>query len=118
MSTITFPTIRVTGYDRVIANTTVRLQFAGLKTLPVSVTDYCKLGVSLEYFNYGGVKGYIYEPVSVVVGPTTTATTPKAITFTVTETGSNIVGELTDYSFSGSFAAGFAPVTTADYVVI
>lgn len=118
MSTITFPTIIVTGYDRIAAGSTVRIQFADLKSLPVSVTDYCKLGVSLTYFYYGGVKGYIYEPVSFVVGPPTAKTTPKAITFTVAETGSNIVGELTDYAFSGSIASGFAPVTPSDYVVI
>lgn len=60
VSTITYPTIIVTGYDRIYAGTTVRIQFANLKTLPTNVTDYCKLGVSLTYFNYGGVKGYIY----------------------------------------------------------
>lgn len=118
VSTITYPTIIVSGYDRITAGTTVRIQFADLKTLPTGVTDYCKLGVSLTYFNYGGVKGYIYEPVSVVVGPPSAPNTPKAITFTVEETGTNIVGELTNYAFSGSIASGFAPVTTDDYVVI
>ena len=60
VSTITYPTIIVTGYDRIYANTTVRIQFANLKTLPTGVTDYCTLGASLTYFNYGGTKGYIY----------------------------------------------------------
>jgi len=83
VSTITFPTIVVTGYDRILAGTAVRIQFADLKSLSVGVTDYCKLGVSLTYYNYGGVKGYIYEPVSFVVGPPTAKATPKAITFTV-----------------------------------
>ena len=92
VSTITFPTIIVTGYDRIKAGSTIKIQFADLQTLPSGITDYCKLGVSLKYFDYGGVKGYIYEPVSFVVGPTTASTTPKAITFSVSETGSNRVG--------------------------
>jgi hypothetical protein len=118
VSTITYPTILVTGYDRIYANTQVRIQFGDLQTLPTSVTDYCKLGVRLSYFNYGGAAGYIYEPVSVVVGPPSAPASPKTITFTVSELGSNRVGELTNYSFSGSLGTGFAPVTTSDYVLI
>lgn len=83
VSTITFPTIVITGYDRIAAGTTVRIQLANLQTLPDGITDYCKLGISLAYYNYGGVKGYIYEPVSFVVGPPTAKATPKSITFTV-----------------------------------
>ena len=92
VSTITFPTIIVTGYDRIQQGSTISIQFADLQTLPVGITDYCKLGVALTYFKYGGTKGYIYEPVSFVVGPTTAANPVKAITFSVSETGSNIVG--------------------------
>lgn len=92
VSTITYPTIIVTGYDRVLAGTTIRIQLANLQTLPTGVTDYCKLGVALTYFNYGRVKGYIYEPVSFVVGPPTAPVTPKAITFAVSEVGTNTVG--------------------------
>lgn len=118
VSTITYPTIIITGYDRVYAATTIRIQIADLQTLPTGITDYCKLGVSLTYYYYGGTKGYIYEPVSFVVGPPTAPATPKVITFTVAETGSNIVGELTNYSFTGSIASGFAPVTSNDYLVV
>ena len=60
VSSITFPTIIVTGYDRIQAASTVTIQFADLQTLPVAITDYCKLGVALTYFNYGRPKGYIY----------------------------------------------------------
>jgi hypothetical protein len=60
VSTITFPTIIITGYDRISAGSTVRIQFADLQTLAAGITDYCKLGVSLTYFDYGGTKGYIY----------------------------------------------------------
>ena len=49
-STITYPTIIVTGYDRISAASTVRIRFANLKTLATGVTDYCTLGVSLTYF--------------------------------------------------------------------
>lgn len=118
VSTITYPTIIITGYDRVPAGTTIRIQLANLQTLPTGVTDYCKLGVGLTYFNYGGVKGYIYEPVSFVVGPPSAPVTPKSITFTVSELGTNIVGELTNYSFTGSIASGFGPVTPSDYFVL
>jgi hypothetical protein len=83
VSTITYPTIIITGYDRIYANTVVRIQLANLKTLPAGITDYCRLGVSYTYFNYGGVKGYIYEPVSFVIGPTTAPNTPKTITYTI-----------------------------------
>ena len=83
VSTITFPTIIVTGYDRIKAGSTIKIQFADLQTLPVGITDYCTLGVSLTYYDYGGVKGYIYEPVSFVVGPTTAVNTPKSISFTI-----------------------------------
>ena len=85
VSTVTYPTIIVTGYDRIYASTTVRIQFADLKTLNTGVTDFIKLGVSLTYYHYGGTKGYIYEPVSFVVGPPTASTTPKVITATITE---------------------------------
>ena len=92
VSSITYPTIKITGYDRIYANSVVRIQFADLQTLPSGITDFCKLGVALTYFNYGGVNGYIYEPVSFVVGPPSAAVTPKDITFTVTEQGTNYVG--------------------------
>ena len=82
VSTITYPTIIVTGYDRIYANTTVRIQFANLKTLPTGITDYCSLGVSLSYFSYGGAKGYIYQPVSFVVGPASAPVAPKSINLT------------------------------------
>jgi hypothetical protein len=83
VSTITYPTIIVTGYDRIYAGTVIRIQFANLKTLPATITDYCTLGVSYSYYAYGGVKGYIYQPVSFVVGPTTAQNTLKAITYTI-----------------------------------
>lgn len=118
VSTITYPTIIITGYDRVSAGTTIRIQLAKLQTLATGVTDYCKLGVSLTYFTYGGVKGYIYEPVSFVVGPPSAAVTPKIITFSVSEVGTNFVGELTNYSFTGSIESGFQPVTPTDYIVV
>jgi len=92
VSTITYPTIVVTGYDRIYANTVVRIQFANLKTLPTATTDYCTLGVSLKYYAYGGTKGYIYQPVSFVVGPPTAPITPSTITFTISEIGTNTVG--------------------------
>jgi hypothetical protein len=119
VSSITYPTIIVTGYDRIYAGTVVRIRFANLKTLPTGVTDYCTLGASLTYFNYGGTKGYIYQPVSFVVGPPTApVVSPSAITFTVTEQSSNYVGELANYTLSGSIANGFTPVTTNDYFLV
>jgi len=92
VSTITYPTIIVTGYDRIYASTVVRIRFADLRTLAAGFSDYCKLGVSYTYFNYGGAKGYIYEPVSFVVGPTSATNTPKTITYTISEISSNYVG--------------------------
>lgn len=92
ISPITYPTIIVTGYDRIEAGTVVRIRFANLKTLAAGITDYCTLGVSYTYFNYGGVKGYIYQPVSFVVGPTTAAVTPRTITYTISEFSTNFVG--------------------------
>jgi hypothetical protein len=117
-STITYPTIVVTGYDRISAASIVRIRFANLKTLSNGVTDYCTLGVSLTYFDYGRVKGYIYSPVSFVVGPPSAPANPKIITFTVTEAGSNRVGELSNYSFTGTIAAGFAPITVNDFLIV
>lgn len=117
-SSITYPTVRVTGYDRIANASTVRLRLAGLKTLPVGITDYIKVGVELVYFNYGGVTGNLYEPTSVVVGPPTTPIVPYAMTFTVSENSSNIVGELANYNFTGSIGAGFSPVTTTDYFAV
>lgn len=92
VSTITYPTIIVTGYDRIYASTVVRIRFADLRTLAAGFSDFCKLGVSYTYFNYGGAKGYIYEPVSFVVGPTSAPNTPKTITYTISEISSNYVG--------------------------
>lgn len=76
----------------IYAGTVVRIQFADLRTLAAGFSDYCKLGVSYTYYDYGGAKGYIYEPVSFVVGPTTASNTPKIITYTITEMSSNYVG--------------------------
>jgi hypothetical protein len=108
----------VTGYDRIYANTVVRIRFANLKTLPTGVTDYVKLGVSLSYFNYGGAKGYIYESVSFVVGPPSAATVPVAITYTISEISTNYVGELSNYSLAGTLGGGFSSVTTSDFFVV
>lgn len=108
----------MTGYDRIAAASIVRIRFANLKTLPNDVTDYCTLGVSLTYFDYGKVKGYIYSPVSFVVGPPSATGTIKTITFTATEAGSNRVGELSNYTFSGQIASGFSPITTNDFIVV
>jgi hypothetical protein len=38
------------------------------------------MGVSLLYYDYGQVKGYVYEPTGIVVGNTTAAATTVAIT--------------------------------------
>jgi len=118
VSTITYPTIIVTGYDRIYAGSVVRILFANLKSIPAGVTDYCKLGVSLTYFNYGGAKGYIYEAVSVVVGPPTAVTVPVPISFSVNEVSTNYVGELSNYTFAVNITAGYTPVTTNDYIVV
>ncbi len=91
-STITNPTIIVTGYDKVLSGQTVTLVIAGLKSLPVSVTDYIKIGVSYKYYDYGDVKGYLYEPTGKVVGPVTAKNSAKTITVSVTETSTNMVG--------------------------
>jgi hypothetical protein len=57
--------------------------------------------------------------VSFVVGPTTAAiASPSAITFTISEVSTNYVGELANYTFAGSIANGFSPVTTSDYVLV
>lgn len=42
------------------------------------------MGVSLTYYDYGGVKGYVYEPTGIVVGNTTAAITPISITIAAT----------------------------------
>lgn len=77
MSTITYPTILVIGYDRVYAGTTIRLQ-----TLPTGVTDYCKLRVSLTYYHYRGTNGYMSQSVLLLDHPTASRTL-KVITFTL-----------------------------------
>ena len=117
-STITYPRIEVTGYDRIKSGTEVIVRIAGLKTLPEAVEDYIKIGVSLTYYSYGGVKGYIYEPTGFVVGGTTAATTPVDIDLTVVETSTNFVGDLVNYDFTATIGAGFATVTPTDYVAI
>ena len=42
------------------------------------------MGVSLTYYDYGGVKGYVYEPTGIVVGNTTAASNPVTIYLTTT----------------------------------
>lgn len=92
ISTITNPTIIVTGYDKILAGQTVTFKVAGLKSLPAAIKDYIKIGVSYTYFDYGNVKGYLYEPTGKVVGPVTAKNSAKTISVTITETSSNIVG--------------------------
>jgi hypothetical protein len=118
VSTVTYPTIIVTGYDSISAGTTVRIRFANLKSLPVGITDDITLGVSLTYFYYGGVKGYIYEPVSFVVGPTTAAINPISISYSVSEVSTNVVGELSNYTLSGTIGNSFQTITTHDFFVV
>lgn len=93
---------------------------AGLKTLPETVTDYIKVGVSQTYYDYGGVKGYLYELTGFVVGPTTALVSPvKTITpLEVEESSDNTVGNLVEYTFTGTIETGFSPITVADYVSI
>lgn len=91
---------------------------AGLKSLPNAITDYIKIGVSYTYYDYGNVKGYLYEPTGKVVGPVTVKNAAKTIGVTIAETSSNIVGELVSYSFSCTFTAGYAPITANDYLGI
>jgi hypothetical protein len=117
-STITNPTIIVTGYDKILSGQLVTFKVAGLKSLAVSVTDYIKIGVSYKYYDYGNVKGYIHEPTGKVVGPVTVKNSIKSIGVSITETSTNIVGELVNYSFTCTFNAAFAPVTTSDFVGI
>ena len=59
-STTSNPTIIVTGYDKILSGQLVTFKVAGLKSLPVGVKDYIKIGVSYTYYDYGNVKGYIY----------------------------------------------------------
>ena len=117
-STITNPTIIVTGYDKILSGLTVTFMVAGIKSLPNNITDYIKIGVSYKYYDYGNVKGYLYEPTGKVVGPVTAKNAAKSITVTVTETSSNIVGELVNYYFTCTFAVGFTPVSVNDYIGI
>jgi hypothetical protein len=117
-SSITYPTIRATGYDKVANGSTIRLQLAGLKTLPFGITDYIKVGVELVYFDYGGVTGNLYEPTSVVVGPPTNPINPSPITFTISENSSNLVGELANYNITGTITSGFSNVKTSDYFAV
>lgn len=118
VSTVTYPTVIVTGYDKILAGSIVRIRLANLKTLSVGVTDFVKIGVSLTYYAYGGTKGYIYEPVSIVVGPPTASINPYAITASVVESSSNFVGELSNYTFTGTIANGFSPITTSDFIAV
>ena len=74
------------------------------------------MGVSLTYYDYGKVKGYVYEPTGIVVGNTTAVDPPVALTVTLSESSSNFVGELVNYTFTSS--GSFLPVTTTDYVGI
>lgn len=83
-STITSPTIIVTGYDKILSGQVVTFMVAGLKSLPVGLTDYVKIGVSYKYYDYGNVKGYLYEPTGKVVGPVSAKSAEKSITVTVT----------------------------------
>lgn len=83
-STITNPTIIVTGYDKILSGQVVTFKVAGLKSLPVSTTDYIKIGVSYKYYDYGNVKGYLYEPTGKVVGPVTAKNVAKTITVGIT----------------------------------
>lgn len=89
VSSITYPTIRVTGYDRIAAAQVVKFRFAGLESISAGTTDYIKIAVPLTYFQYGGAKGYLFRPTGKLVGPTTAPATPKAITFAVTESSDN-----------------------------
>ncbi len=91
-STITYPIVAVSGYDRVLAYTDVVIRIAGLKTLAAGVQDYIKMGVSLTYWDYGQVKGYVYEPTGIVVGNTTATITPATISVGLSESSSNFVG--------------------------
>lgn len=118
VSTITYPTIICTGYNKIKTNTQVTIMIDGLKSLPSSTSDYIKVGVSYTYFNHGGVKGYIYEPTGFVVQGTSAKVTPKTYTFSVTESSSTLVGELVDYSFSGTVQSGFSSITDTDYLVV
>lgn len=117
-STTTYPTIICTGYDKVKKNTDVVIQIDGLKTLDVNTKDYIKIGVSLTYFKYGGVKGYIYEPTGKVVGDTTAMISPYTYTFSIDEQSSNFVGELANYAITGTFASGFSNIKDTDYIVV
>jgi hypothetical protein len=83
VSAITYPTITITGYDQIANASTVRFRFAGLKTLVAGIQDYIKVGVQLVYYNYGGVSGNLYEPTSVVVGPTTAVNSAYSIIGTI-----------------------------------
>ena len=109
----------MTGFDRVLSGTKVVLRIAGLKTLPAGIEDFIKIGVSLTYYNYGGVKGYIYEPTGFVVGNTTAANAPISIdSLTVAEQSTNFVGDLVNYTFSGTLGAGFSNIKTTDYIAV
>lgn len=50
------------------------------------------MGVSLTYFDYGKVKGYVYEPTGIVVGGATAAISPVSMTLSMTESSTNFVG--------------------------
>lgn len=111
VSTITYPVVIATGFDRVAAGTEIIIRLAGLKTLPEGVEDFIKVGVTLTYFNYGGVKGYLYEPTGIVVGNTTAANTTYDISsLSVTESSTNFVGDLVNYTFAGTIENGFSTV--------
>ncbi len=91
-STITYPTIIVTGYDKILNGQVVTWRIAGLTSLTASVSDYIKIGVSYKYYDYGNVKGYLYEPTGKVVGSTSSPISFKNIAVSILESSTNFVG--------------------------
>lgn len=59
------PTIIVEGYDKIPANTPVRIYITGLETLPIDRRVAIRYGVELIYNYLNRQTAFIYEPTNV-----------------------------------------------------
>ena len=56
------PTIIVTGYDKIAAQTAIEILVTGIRTLPDWKRVDIRVGVQLVYKDLGGISAFIYEP--------------------------------------------------------
>jgi hypothetical protein len=114
------PSIIISNYEQVTANTVVTISFANTNNLPADLRN--TLSVEVKYYRVGDTTEdqmysfNMYEPTEAITDATTAPITPVLPTsLVITYPGQNVVNEPTTFQID---LTPTVPIALSDYIVV